>query len=63
VDAYWYPPGNGLDTIDHGTYQVGVPTPTAPPQQTFSSTGVQTTGTGPGARGFEPVTSTTPTAR
>lgn len=58
VDAYWYPPGNGLDTIDHGTYQVGVPPPIPPPQETFSSTGAQITGAGPGARGFAPVTST-----
>ncbi len=57
VDAYWYPPDNGLDAIDHGTYQVGAPTPISPAGSPIGVAGALGPPSGPGARGFAPVTS------
>jgi len=57
VELYFYPPmpGNGLDTIDHGTYGTGVPSPILPPGPKIpGSTGPASNG-GSGGRGFVPV--------
>ncbi len=68
-DAFLNPPapGNGLDAVDHGTYQAGTPPP-VPPLQFSPGSGVTkgggTTGGGqtgaPGGRGIIPITSTPP---
>jgi FecR protein len=62
--AFLYPPfpGNGLDTIDHGTYQVAVPPPLTPEQYYSLVFGSPTTGgqSGGGLGGRGNVTTTTP---
>jgi hypothetical protein len=50
-------PGNGLNTLDHGTYQVAVPPP-VPGQQFFSGTGKGGVPANSGGRGITPVSST-----
>lgn len=56
VDIYFYPPmpGNGLDTIDHGTYGTGAPPPIPPPSPIGTKGGGPSGGSG--GRGFVPVT-------
>ncbi|MGO8765734.1 MAG: FecR domain-containing protein [Limisphaerales bacterium] len=58
VDIYFYPPvpGNGLNTIDHGTYGTASPPPIPPPVQ-FVTTGFVPSSGGAGGRGIDPVTS------
>ncbi len=51
VDAFLYPPGNGLDTIDHGTYQTAAPSPVTPQ---ISPKGPTVSGA-PGGRGIAPL--------
>lgn len=49
-------PGNGLDTIDHGTYQAATPPPIPPFGLPTSAAGKGGPG-GPGGRGIAPLTS------
>ncbi len=60
ADVYFYPPGNGLDTIDHGTYQAGAPSPISPPQTGPNPSAGPSTPTGSGGRGIVPLNSPPP---